>query len=216
MQAVQAYQGSDLLLDWLGIFICAPAIQATLCLAPEVSIMIHNMLITIRKAKGDKGKDMLKGSSLPLPRLEPWANTLKAMLSARATKGSPSIPQIVLRNADKTKDSINIRGQRGDSRDLKIVELFLTCPKCAAVKDVARCTLYGTHAKVLSCTACKTSSNRWLCSHSICWLHCPSHREAGFICAGSERPRHSIISFFHKESKSKARIKRLGNLGQQK
>ena len=36
MQAVQAYQGSDLLLDWLGIFIRAPAIQATLCLAPEV------------------------------------------------------------------------------------------------------------------------------------------------------------------------------------
>ena len=84
MQAVQAYQGSELLLDWLGIFIRAPAVQATLCLAPEVSHNILNMFTTIRRAKGEQGKDMLKGSSLPLPRLEPWATTVKAIEISRS------------------------------------------------------------------------------------------------------------------------------------
>ena len=182
MQAVQAYQGSELLLDWLGIFVRAPAVQATLCLAPEISLHIFNMLTTIRRAKGPGGTDMLKGSSLPLPRLEPWASTLKAILIARAAHSAPSIPQIVQRNAERAIDNISIRGQLGDGRDLKPNMFCITCPGCSAGKNVAKCTLYTTHARVLYCAACKISSSKWHCSHGLTWITCPLCREAGFRC----------------------------------
>ena len=213
-QAVQAYQGSELLMDRLGIFVRAPAIQASLCVAPGVNNMIHSMLINIRKAKGDNGTDMLKGSSLPLPRHEPWSSTLKKLQDARAAKGSPSIPSILQNNLSKARDNITMRGQKGDDRDFKTVELHLSCPKCKAVKDASRCTLYRTGAKILVCAACKTSSStQWLCSHNIKWLHCTIHREAGFRCGGTSKPMHSKTSIFYKDSRVKAKLKRLKRLG---
>ena len=217
-QAVQAYQGSDLLMDRLGIFMRAPAIQAALCVAPEVNKMTHNMLITIRKAKGEKGMDMFKGSSLPLPHLEPWSSTLKKLQEARAAQGSPNIPSIIRNKLTKARDSITMKGQMGDDRDLKTVEMQLACPRCKAVKDASKCTLYRTGALILACAACKTSSSssQWHCNHNIRWLQCPFHREAGFRCGGSSKPTHSRTSTSFKDSRLKAslqRLKRLGHLG---
>jgi hypothetical protein len=216
-QAVQAYQGNELLMGKVGIFIRATAISATLCLAPEVNSNIHLMLIDIRKAKGENGKDMIKGSSQPLPKLEPWSATLKKIREARAAKGSPSIPSIAQKNLTSTRDNISLKGQRGDNRDVKPGELILSCPRCSATNAVAKCTLYSTAAKVLSCLACKTSSStRWNCNHCIPWPSCPIHWEAGFRCAGGVKPLHSKTNFLFKESKIKARVqrhKKLGHLG---
>ena len=217
-QAVQAYQGSELLMRRMGIFIRAPAIKAALCVASGLNYMIHDMLINIRKAKGENGKDMLKGSCLPLPKHEPWNGTLRKILEARAASGSTSIPSIAQRKRIKAKDGITLKGQLGDGRDLRTAQLFLTCPKCNAAKNVASCTLYGDNARVVHCAACKasSSSSRWACSHSIPWLSCPIHREAGFRCAGSRKAQHPSPTLLARESKIKARLrrlKRLGNLG---
>ena len=103
-QAVQAYQGRELLMEGLGIFVRAPAIRASLCVDPEISKIINSMLITTRKAKGKNGKDMIKGSSLPLPKHEPWSSILKNHQDARAAKGSPSIPTII----EKTRTALKI------------------------------------------------------------------------------------------------------------
>jgi hypothetical protein len=48
-QAVQAYKGTELLLRGVGIFIRAPAVASTLCLDPQVSNMVFNMITDIRK-----------------------------------------------------------------------------------------------------------------------------------------------------------------------
>ena len=103
-----------------------------------------------------------------------------------------------------------MKGQKGDNRDQRTQELFLTCPRCDAAKNVATCMLYSTAAKVVACSSCKTSSSiRWKCSHSISWLHCPLHREAGLRCAGNAQPRHSKLSPFFEESRARAASKRL-------
>ena len=101
-QAVQAYQGSELLMRRLGIFMRAPAIKACLCIDPAINMCIHTMLIDIRRTKGKNGTEVLKGSPLPFPKHEPWANTLNRYLKARAASGSPSI---ALKNREHRKAS---------------------------------------------------------------------------------------------------------------
>ena len=100
-------------------------------------------------------------------------------------------------------------------RDIRTRQFLLTCPKCTAVKNTARCTLFDSHARVVYCSRCHTSttSSLWHCSHNISWLLCPSHREAGFRCAGHRKPRHAKTSLAYGESKLKAKFQRLNRLG---
>ena len=84
----------------VGIFVRAPAVHSTLCLAPELNNMVYNMLIDIRKSKKE-GTYMLKGSFLPFPKHEPWSSALKKLRERRAAKGSTSIPQIARRNKEQ-------------------------------------------------------------------------------------------------------------------
>ena len=207
-QAVQANQGTELLLDKYVFFCRAPAIRATLCLDPGISDNIHRMLIAIRKAKGESGQEQLKGSCLPLPKFEPWGSVLKTNQDVKHAHGSPTIPSIVQRNASMASDSITLIGQKGDDRDFKPFGFLISCPRCKAVKNASNCTLFNSAACILSCSACRSSSSstKWHCSHSISWLECPVHREAGFRCKGHSRAQHSKSSIFFKDSRNKARL----------
>ena len=108
-QAVQAYKGTELLMSRYGILFRAPAVQSSLCLAPAFNTAIHTMLTNIRRSSKE-GQHMLKGSSLPYPKLEPWMDTLGSFLKLRASQGSPSIPSIVQRNLRFVHEDICIRG----------------------------------------------------------------------------------------------------------
>ena len=133
----------------------------------------------------------------------------------RLKSGSPSISSIVQTNSCRAKDSITIRGQVGDGRDLKPEAFLLTCPRCRADKEASRCTLYAHAAKVLYCTTCKhsMSSTRWQCNHGIRWLDCPVHREVGFRCKGLSQPKHRKSNTLFQDVRHKARLKRLKRLG---
>ena len=216
-QAVQAYKGTELLLRNVGIFMRAPAVASTLCLAHEISNMVFNMIIDIRKANKE-GTSMLKGSSLPLPRKEPWATSLEKKRKSRHDSGSPSIPTRAQNMIDKAREAITIRGEAGDRRDVRTSSLLLACPRCANIKDVACCTLFKSRAIPLQCRACQTSttSSIWQCSHGLTWLQCPFHREDGFRCQSGRKARHTERTPDHSKSSFKAkfrRLKRLGHLG---
>ena len=199
----------------VGIFVRAPAINSTLCLAPELNNMVYNMLIDIRKTKKE-GTYMLKGSSLPFPKHEPWAASLEKIRKIRLAKGSPTIPALVKKKVDRAYDAIMTRGEGGDCRDAMTTQLLLTCPRCNGVKNAARCTLFSTRAQALSCDKCHTStmSSLWHCSHKNCWLLCPFHREAGFRCACGRKTRHAKHSLAFKETSFMAKVKRLTRIGQ--
>ena len=81
-QAFASYKGKDLLMASYGMYCHTPAIGATLCIEPSLNMVLHNMLNTIRKARGVNGVEMLKSTSLPLPKHETWVPFIgKATLS---------------------------------------------------------------------------------------------------------------------------------------
>ena len=51
-------------------------------------------------------------------------------------------PSIVQHNRCRVKDDITFKGQIWDGRDLKPHTFVLTCPRCRADKESAKCTLY--------------------------------------------------------------------------
>ena len=182
-QAIACHKGKDLLLSDYGLYCHMSAIGATLCVEPAISIEIHNMLMAIRKAKGPTGDDMLKSTSLPLPKFEPWSPFIG--------KSSLSLPSLVLRRNAKHIEAIEYKGQGGEGKDTKAREFMLTCPKCKVPKDAARCKLYAAAARVLFCSSCRTSatSTRWHCDHGIPWHSCKEHRAWGFRCGGLRKPK---------------------------
>ena len=129
----------------------------------------------------------------------------------------PTLPTLVQKERARQHDNIELRGQRGDWRDLRPSSFLVTCPKCKGLKDVAGCELYGTAAKVLLCTACRCSStsSKLHCSHGISWLQCPIHRPIGFRCKGTRISKHkgTKASFLHKARLNKANLKRLERIG---
>ena len=158
---------------------------------------------------------MLKGSSLPYPKHEPWVETLGNYRTLRASQGSPSIPSIALRNRSNVHDDIILRGGGGDAGVPRTNSLMLSCPKCSSIKNVARCTLFSNRAMPVYCSTCKVSStsSRWQCSHHESWLKCPFHRDQGFKCRSSRLARHSKPTLLKKHSSFKAMIKRLSRIG---
>ena len=139
-QAIACHKGKDLLLSDYGLYCHMSAIGATLCVEPAISIEIHNMLMAIRKAKGPTGDDMLKSTSLPLPKFEPWIPFVG--------KASLSLPSLVHRRSAKLIDNIDFKGQRGEDKDFRAPCFMLTCPKCKTIKDAARCRLYAAATRL--------------------------------------------------------------------
>ena len=119
-------------------------------------------------------------------------------------------------------NSINIRGERGDYRELNPLTFILSCPTCGCSRECAQVKLFTTTARGLTCSSCKksTSSTRWKCQHGILWPKCSIHREQGFRCGANrkpplERPKTWLGSMSLKALKNKqARLNRLGSLGE--
>ena len=172
------------------------------------------MLIDIRRVSKD-GTCMLKGSSQPFPKHEPWFETLVKFRTHRATQGSPSMPSIATNIRNKAHEDICIRGGGGEAGTLKTECMMLSCPKCTRYKNVASCTLFSTRAMPIYCSECKisTMSSKWQCSHNLPWLQCPSHREEGFRCRSSRSARRTKTTLLWKELSYKAKLKRLTRLG---
>ena len=211
-QAFACYEGKDLLLADYGLYCHMSAIGATLCAEADISSGIHNTLMSIRKAKGPNGVEMLKSTSPPLPKFEPWV--------AHVGRASLSLPTLVQRHKANNASHIECKGQRGDGRDLKARHFLLTCPKCKLSKDAEACKLYAAAARVLFCTACKTSatSTKWCCVHGIPWHNCSVHKACGFRCGGLWKTRKPLGSppsalHFYRERTNKARLQRLCTLG---
>ena len=161
-------------------------------------------------SRGGNGAVSLKGSSSPLPKSEPWKQILKQHRESRKT----TIPSILANMILRRSEAINLKGQQGEGRDTRPTEFVLECPTCKAPKEVSKCTLYDTQAKILRCSSCahSTSSSRWQCSHGSSWLRCLLCRELGFRCAGSAK-RTQANTFARREALQKANIRRLRRLG---
>ena len=127
---------------------------------------------------------------------------------------SPSPPRS-LRCRPNNLITSRLGGQRGDGRDLKPQHFFLACPKCKSVKDASTCKLYGSAARAVYCTSCKTSatSTKWQCAHSVPWIECPEHRAWGFRCGGARRARVPKATTLSKEARQKAKHLRLARIG---
>ena len=55
-----------------GMLMHMPAVQAELCVAPQVASKLHDMLCTLRAVKQGPNKHRLKASAQSLPRFETW------------------------------------------------------------------------------------------------------------------------------------------------
>ena len=176
------------------------------------------MITMIRKVKdGTSNTVILKASSAPLPRHESWKKVLEHHWDRRERSGATSIPHIMARDANNISSAITCKGQKGDGRDLRPTSFEISCPKCKALKEVAKCTLYTTQAKVLACGECSSSfsSSRWQCRHEVLWMHCTVCRELGFRCAGQAK---RSLKRVHERSEAVERrtfkrYRRLGPLG---
>ena len=159
-----------------------PAVKAKLCLAPEISTKLHDMLCTLRAVKSGPDQHKLKSSAFKLPRLEPWSHLV--------SRANPILQTLLLNRAIRQSDAITSRGERGDGQDLKPTSFMLRCPHCDAQRGCAKVRLYAEQARCINCNACKrnTTSTRSMCSHSRPWHQCAEHREIGFRCGASHPP----------------------------
>ena len=208
---MQTYVGKGFLLGHYGLAMHVPAVKAELCLAPELSTKLHEMLCTIRTVKTGPEQNKLKASAHRLPRLEPWM-----FIVAKAT---PTLLNLILNRNIRRHEAITGRGERGDGRDLRPSSLVLKCPHCGLDRDCAKVSIYASKARCINCAACKrnTTSTRWLCSHEIPWHLCAEHRKLGFRCGayhsqqGLQLKRPDPLKL---EARLQAKTRKLGRLGQ--
>ena len=208
---MQTYVGKGFLLGQYGLAMHVPAVKAELCLAPELSTKLHEMLCTIRCVKTGVEQHKLKSSAHRLPRLEPW--------NAIVAKATPTLLNLILNRNNRHHEAITSRGERGDGRDLRPSSLVLHCPHCGFDKECAKVRIYANQARCINCTACKrnTTSTRWLCTHQVLWHHCAEHREPGFRCGASHAQQGLQLKRpdpLKAEARHKAKTKKLGGLGQ--
>ena len=118
-----------------------------------------------------------------------------------------------------------MRGERGDTRELRPQVFFLKCPSCGIFRDCANVKLFTTTARGLTCSTCRksTSSTRWCCEHGTPWTSCLVHRETGFRCGAQRlhlKKATSKGSLWVRSLKAlkgrQARLSRLGSLGEPK
>ena len=209
-------KGKAFPLSHYGLEVHLPAVKAELCLDAGVATSLHNMLASIRLIKQGNHKGKLRASAAPLPKKEPWFNTL--------APGPTPISKIMNSRRDNMHANIMIRGERGDHRELRPSVFFLKCPSCGHIRDCARVRLFTTTARGLTCNSCKksTSSTRWRCEQDIPWTSCPVHREAGFRCGVRSMPSRQGLNSSLRQGSLKAlrarqaKLSRIGSLGEPK
>ena len=218
LEMLRPAKGKTFLLATYGLEVHLPAVQAELCLSTGQAKTIHDMLTRIRLVKQGASKGKLRASAAPLPKKEPWFDML--------IPGPTPIPTIMNSRRLNMLNNIEIRGERGDFRELKPHSFSLSCPSCGSFKECARVRLFTTTAKGLTCSICRksTSSTRWHCLHNVPWTKCSLHREPGFRCGARslptlERPK-VRIGLGHVTLKAlkhkQARLSKLGSLGEPK
>ena len=194
-----------------------PAVVAELCLEASVATSLHNMLIRIRLFKQGPNKGKLRASAAHFPKREPWFDIL--------TPAPCPIISILASRKARRLDSITMRGERGDTRELRPHVFLLKCPSCGTFRDCVNVKLFTTTARGLTCSTCRksTSSTKWCCEHGSPWTSCPEHRETGFRCGTQRlhlRKATSKGSFWVGSLKAlksrQARASRLGSLGEPK
>ena len=204
----------------------APAIVSESSLDSGIADRLHDMMLQLRTIKQGPNKDKLKASSAPLPKREPWVQLL-------ASAPIPIIDILASRKARRL-DSISVRGEAGDGRELQPLKFPLSCPSCSTSKECAKIRLFTSVAKGLTCSSCKkcTTSTRWSCFHGTPWTDCPVCRQVGFRCGSQSLRTHrnksecNHVSGFvgsgrnmlalHAAKKRQARLKSIGTLGEPK
>ena len=95
---------------------------------------------------------------------------------------------------------------------------LLSCPRCKAVKNCSRITLYELLKwKCVRCTGCSRgiSASKWLCACEKRWHLCSVHRQDGFHCKSMysrsvSRPSNTLLED-HRDLKKRKKVEPLGS-----
>ena len=95
---MQTHVGKGFILGHYGLSMHMPAVKAELCLAPDLSRKLHEMLCMIRAVKTGPEQSKLKASAHRLPRLEPWMSII--------TKATPTLLNLIQNRSIRRHEAI--------------------------------------------------------------------------------------------------------------
>ena len=164
-----------------GIQAKLPTLPIQLALGGEVAIQLHAAICaySARVPNASQIPVRLRSARFKPPRFAPWEHLVFRSLPLQGIAN-----RHILTGTSQSKQHYH-SNMKGAARSL-----WLSCPKCAAIRDVRNLTLqHDTKTMAIRCKTCKQTctSHKWLCPCMKAWSECPACRPIGFACSAPIR-----------------------------